>query len=203
MAKYCSECTYLDLSTGDIYGKFFCDKRLERHTALDLECYNFCTAYSRSSSEIKSAEEYSKNHSSGSSCFITTMICNILKVNDDNYYLNSLRKFRNNVLQKDEKYKSILVEYDIIGPIISKYLSKDPKRYRISANAFYKYIKPITLSIEQNNYDVAINSYMDMTNKLKNFYNIDVNIDMETINKADITLSGHGIYKQKRIAKIY
>ena len=40
-------------------------------------------------------------------------------MNDDNYYLNSLREFRNNYMQQNKKYLPLLAEYDIIGPIIS------------------------------------------------------------------------------------
>lgn len=45
---------------------------------------------------------------------------------DNNIYLETMRNFRENVLQKDEKYKSLLVQYDIIGPKIAQYLMLDP-----------------------------------------------------------------------------
>lgn len=41
MSKTCGECTYIDLSTGDIYGKFICERKWERHLATDLECGSF------------------------------------------------------------------------------------------------------------------------------------------------------------------
>lgn len=202
MSKFCGECTYLDLSTGDIYGKFYCEKRYERHTANDVECSRFCTAYSRSDSEIKSAMEYSREHTSSGGCYITTIICDTLKAPEKNTFIETLRAFRNNVLQNDEKYKDILVEYDIVGPIIAQNISNDPLKYQIAANTFFKYIKPITKLIKSKNYDEAINSYKDMTNKLKNFYNINTTISIDEIEKADIKQSGHGIYKVKRITNM-
>ena len=188
MSRFCGECTYLDLNTGDIYGKFYCEKRYERHTANDVECSRFCTAYSRSDSEIRNAMEYSSDHTSSGGCYITTIICDVLKVPDKNIFLDTLRFFRNNILQNDEKYKDILVEYDIVGPIIAKNINNDPLKYQIATNTFFKYIKPITNMIKSKNYDEAINNYKDMTNRLKNF--------------ADIKNSGHGIYKVKRITDV-
>ena len=41
-----------------------------------------------------------------------------------------------------------------------------------------------------------------MTNKLKNFYNINTTISIDEIEKADIKQSGHGIYKVKRITNM-
>ena len=56
--------------------------------------------------------------------------------------------------------------------------------------------------IKSKNYDEAINSYKDMTNRLKNFYNINTTVTVEEINNADIKSSGHGIYKVKRITDV-
>ena len=39
---------------------------------------------------------------------------------------------------------------------------------------------------------------MDMTNKLKSFYNVNTTIDIRMIENADLNESGHGIYKLKK-----
>lgn len=117
MSNFCGECTYLDLSTGDIYGKFYCDKKWERHKSTDPECGSFCRAYSRDNSTIENAYRYTKSKESG--CYLTTMLCTILGLPDDNMYLESIRKFRKNILQKDMKYRYLLIEYDIVGPKIA------------------------------------------------------------------------------------
>lgn len=198
---YCSDCTYLDLSTGDLYGKFWCETRLERHLACELECYRFCKAYSRSSSEAESAYRYSKEHSSSGGCYLTTMLCNILGMPDNNYYLETMRKFRKNILQKDEKYKSILVEYDIVGPKIAEALNNDPIKYQVASKYFHSYIISIIDMLRENKNNEAIFSYVEMTNSLKYFYGMN-NISPTTleIENADIKESGHGIYKAKKIA---
>ena len=199
MPKTCGECTYLDLSNGDIYGKFYCEKKWERHLSTDIECGSFCRAYSRDYNTIRNANEYSINHSK-SRCYLTTMLCNILKLPDNNIYLETMRNFRKNILQKDEKYKSLLVEYDIIGPKIAECLNNDPTKNSIAKQYFNNYIIPITNLINEKKYDLAVSIYTTMTNVLKVIYNLDyISVSKLEIDSADINESGHGIYKVKKI----
>ena len=196
----CAECTYLDISDGNLYGAFWCEKKLERHLATDIECGSFCRAYSRNSSSIRNAIEFSNSKNSGGGCYLTTILCNILGMSDNNIYLETIRNFRNNILQKDEQYKSILVEYDVIGPKIAAALNNDPLKEKIAKMYFQNYITPVVNFINTKDYLSAITLYVDMTTKLKYFYGIgDQNITIEEINNADIEKSGHGKYIQKKI----
>jgi hypothetical protein len=121
-------------------------------------------------------------------------------LDDNNIYLQTMRNFRNNVLQKDIKYKSLLVEYDIVGPKIAETLYNDPLKEKITKVYFNKYIKPVTKLINQGMYDLAINIYIYMTNSLRALYDLNhILISLEEINNADIEKSGHGIYKTKKI----
>ena len=99
MSNFCGECTYLDLNTGDIYGKFYCERKWERHLATDPECGSFCRAYSRDSSTIENAYRYTNEHTS-SGCYLTTMLCHILGMPDNNIYLETMRNFRKNILKR-------------------------------------------------------------------------------------------------------
>ena len=194
----CSECTYLDLSSGNGSGAFWCEKKLERHLATDIECSRFCRAYNRNSSSIKNAIEYSNNHNSSSGCYLTTMLCNIFNLPDNNYYLETMRKFRNEVLQKDEKYRHLLVEYDIIGPKIADALNNDPQKEIIANKYFYSYISEIIHNIENKKYYNAVFIYERMTNSLKDFYGLNtINVTTLEIENADIEKSGHGKYIKK------
>ena len=200
MSNYCGECTYLDLNTGDIYGKFYCEKRYERHLATDVECYRFCRAYSRDSNSIENAYNYSKDHANSGGCYLTTMLCNILGMPDNNIYLETMRDFRKNILQNDKKYKKLLVEYDIVGPKIAQYLSIDSLKIKIAQNYLNKYIIPITNLINEKNYNMAVNIYIYMTNSLSFLYSLNhIAISDIEINQADIKQSGHGVYKIKKI----
>ena len=122
------------------------------------------------------------------------MLCDILKLSDSNYYINTLRKFRDNYLTQDNKYKSILAEYDIIGPIICRYLIKDKQNKLIAAKSFFNYIKPIVSLINENMYIDAINLYKLMVNSLKSMYSISDAINQKEIEDIDIKNSGHGVY---------
>lgn len=201
MPNYCGQCTYLDLSTGNINGKFYCDKKWERHLATDIECDRFCRAYSRDYNSIQNAYRYS-NEKTSSGCYLTTMLCHILGMGDDNIYLQTIRNFRDNVLQKNTMYKALLVEYDIVGPKIAEALNNDPLKEMIAKKHFNFYIVAITNLIKSNQYDMAISLYAHMTNSLRDLYSLN-NISPTTleVENADIKNSGHGIYKTKKIVQ--
>ena len=197
MDKVCGTCTYLDLSDGNCYGKYYCNKKCERHLATDTACYSYTKAYSRDSGAIKNAIDFSKGKSSNSGCYITTMLCDILKLSDSNYYLNTLRMFRDNYLSKNEEYKGILVEYDIIGPMICSNLINDKQNKLIAARMFFNYIKPVVSLINDKMYKDAISLYKLMINQLKELYNISYSISNEEILNSDIKKSGHGYFVKK------
>ena len=197
MDKNCGSCTYLDLSTGDLSGKYYCKKIYDRHLATDNVCYSYTKAYSRSTGEYNNAVDYSKNKNSSSGCYLTTIMCNILKINDNNYYLNTLRNFRDNYLHKNLEYSKILVEYDIVGPMLCEYIKSDKNNKLIASKVFFNYIKPVVSLIEDKMYKDAIVRYMMMVNSLKSIYGINTFISIEEIINCDISLSGHGKYIKK------
>ena len=199
MEKNCGSCTYLDLSTGDIYGKYYCNKRRCRHLATDTICSNYTKADSRSVGEYENAIDYSKCKNSSSSCYLTTIVCNILKVNDNNYFLNTLRLFRDNYLQKNNEYKLLLAEYDIVGPIICKNIINDENNKLIAAKMFFNYIKPVVSLIDDKMYKDAVVRYCMMVNALKRIYGIVENVSVEQLENCDVTKSGHGYYVKKYV----
>lgn len=199
MDKICGSCTYLDLGDGNCYGKFYCNKTYDRHLATDPACSRYTKAYSRDSFTIKNATDYSKNHTN-QGCYITTLMCDILKLSDSNFYINTLRLFRDNYLSKNYKYKKILVEYDIVGPAICNKLINDKQNQLIAAKIFYNYIKPTVELINDKMYQDAIVRYQMMVEKLRLFYSINSIINQEQIDNSDISKSGHGRY-QKVIKK--
>ena len=87
-------------------------------------CYvkGFCTWYRSYYYPDDSCVSHYKSRPSSSNCYITTLVCNRLGKEDNCEELETLRKFRNDVLQEDEKYASILFEYDTVGPQIAKEL---------------------------------------------------------------------------------
>ncbi len=192
MAHTCSECTYLNVGGDTKDGKFWCEYKCEWVYANQLECWKYCTAYNRSDSVARSAKEYSeRNQSSGSGCYMTTALCDIMNMPDDNHYLQTLRRFRKDYLQRNVRGIKILLEYDVIGPKISQMLEKEQSKFSMAYTLFSNYIVPIVESIGMEQYEKAIQIYTEMTNKLVKYYNINQNMNL-TIDEIEPSLSGHG-----------
>lgn len=193
LESYCAACTYLS-ERCDSYGKYWCERKGEDHYACDPKCYNFCEAYGRSNSARENMYSNSSSHSSGGGCYITTTMCDILGYTDDNYYLQTLRNFRDTVLKKDRKYWSLLIAYDIIGPTISNNLKNEKFRLSIATSLFETYITQAVLAIEEHKYQTAIGIYTKMTNALADRYGIDsktIIVDANNIEVKNPNTIGH------------
>lgn len=166
--------------------------------AIEIECNEFKNARFRSNSKSKKAYKYSIDYIENG-CYLTTILCNALGLPDDNPYLEKMRNFRKNTLQKDEKYKPLLIEYGIIGPKIATLINNEKLKDRIAKICFKKYIIPIVDLIDKDN-EKAISLYLDMTKNLKDLYELtDLEISNFKIENADLSKSGHGTYKVKKI----
>ena len=131
-----------------------------------------------------------------SGCYITTIICDVLEYADDCSVLNTLRSFRNDVMQKDPKYMNLLLEYDTIGPDISYFIKKE---YEKSSDReiwiqFYNfYLQPTANYISNGEFDKAINRYKEMVSSLKEYFGLD---DYTPVSISyDYTSGGHGKIK--------
>lgn len=190
LESYCAACTYMN-EEADSYGKYYCNKKGERRYASDPKCYNWCEAYRRSTYARENMYENSKSHQS-SGCYLTTAMCNILGYPDDNYYLQTLRTFRDTVLKQDVKYYPLLVTYDVIGPTIALNLSQDKDRVQIAKTMLNNYISKAVTAIEENKTSEATNIYLAMTNALAEKYNINTKVITVNPEEIDIASLGHG-----------
>jgi len=127
--------------------------------------YRYCRNYSYDECPIYKYEETS-------GCYLTTIVCSILKKDDNNKILNTLRNFRDNTLQKNSKYYDILKAYDIIGPIISNKIANDNDKEIMSNYLYNTFLIPISNFLEDRNDEKAIESYKIMTLSLINYYGI-------------------------------
>lgn len=188
---YCAACTYLG-ERADYNGKYYCSKKGDVY-ASDPKCYSFVEAYSRSNSARTNMYDNSANHQS-SSCYLTTIMCEILGYEDDNYYLNTLRNFRDNTMKINPNYFPLLYLYDLVGPIIAKNLNNDPNKLEIAKTFFEKYITKSVEAIEENNENVAINIYKSMTYALAEKYNINIDLlsPIQVPEYINVSTLGHG-----------
>ena len=161
LESYCASCTYLG-ERADSCGKYWCSKKGEDHYACDPKCYNWCEAYSRSTSARENMYENSRSHSGGG-CYITTAMCQILGFEDNNYYLETLRGFRDNVLKKNRQYWSTLITYDFIGPAIATRLLESENKEKEAYNIFIAYIQTAVAAIEKNEIESAVEIYKNIT----------------------------------------
>lgn len=148
---------------GGIFGDYWCDKnncRVNEDTY-----YKYCRGY-----DYRDCPVYRRSDSSG--CFITTVVCDILGKKDNDKVLQTLREFRDNVLQKNKKYEDLLKGYDNIGPRIADAIVNDKDNKKLASFLYSDVIVPISKQIENKNYSRAINNYEIMTLSLINYYGI-------------------------------
>ena len=194
--SYCASCTYMGESA-DYNGEYYCDRKGERRKACDAKCYNWCEAYSRSSYSRENMYDNSRSHAS-SGCYLTTIMCHILGMADDNYYLQTLRNFRDNVLKKDPKHFPLLIQYDKVGPTLSICLSDDKYSKELAETLFNNYIEKTVTAIEEGKPNTAINIYVAMTNSLIERYQPDASLLVIDKNEPiDMELLGHARTRKK------
>jgi hypothetical protein len=150
------------------YNDYYCTK--VEHT-VPYDTYDrYCTSYS-----YDNCPNY-KYEKPSSGCYITTVTCDILGLEDKNIYLQTFRKFRKDYLQKTPETLGILEEYDFVGPIIAQRIMNDENKQQLASELLKNYIHPIAknLLFEFNgNYDYAIKSYAQMTKELIKKYNLE------------------------------
>lgn len=189
--EFCAACTYMG-EYSDYTGKYPCERKGEDRYACDARCYNFCEAYSRSNYSRENMYENSRNHLSSGGCYLTTIMCQLLGFQDNNYYLNTLRAFRDNVMKTNINYAPLLLAYDVIGPTIAEKLSEDKNGKVIAKTFFDKYIIPSVMAIYRGKTQKAIDIYTTMTTTLAEYYNINTDVIYPMITEIDQKHLGHG-----------
>lgn len=135
---------------------------------------------------------HAKDRNDVGGCYITTIVHEVLDKKDDCDVLITLRMFRDNVLQKDEKYKKLLIQYDIVGPKIADCIGLDRDK-QLCNILFTKVLEPISQDIKKKNYNKAVKNYKALTNDLIDYYQIKENDDIYKLeNDYDMLKAGHG-----------
>ena len=175
MTDTCKTCNYLD--NKETWGAK--DGYCEYHRIYVHQSDSACSSYRGSSS----------------GCYITTIVHDILKMSDQCEILETLRKWRNQVLSKKEEYKKILMEYDTIGPITSNRMNIDQDK-ELCQILYDRYLKPVCKKIEEQNEKGAIDRYQDMVRHLKFYYGLEQHIEIKNYDQQN---GGHGKIYRKRI----
>ena len=175
-----------------------CEEHEDTNISGKIYCKYYKTYYDKtdSCSNIKRIVKTEEQ----TACYITTIVCGLLGYNDDCSLLQTLRGFRNNVMQNDPKYKEILFEYDTVGPQISKLLlrdffkpeEKEPDEFIVSLYNFY--LQPTARLVTEKKYEEAVERYTEMTKSLEDYYSI--NVKQTVPQDYDYSQGGHGLYKK-------
>lgn len=188
-------CPYYKYKSGTLFGYYWCIKDNKEVQTSEYEKY--CRGYYYDECPI-----YRQSQSSG--CFITTIVCDILKKQDNDELLENLREFRNNILQPNENYHDILKEYDVIGPKLADCIINDHDKEKMASCLYENALLPINKKINNKEYDSAIEMYYLMTLSLVNYYGLkheygeikERDYDYEDFNPSK---SGHGLRKIKTL----
>ncbi len=178
MAEYCGQCAHLDLKNKESYttrDRYYCDKCHRYQELTEKACYNFL----RNPSQGKETGGYTP-----SGCYITTIVVNTLGYDDNCTLLNILRDFRDRVLKVSPEYISILMEYDIVGPMISERIQNHPCKMSLSMALMERYLIPCVDLIKNKMYKEAIATYTEMVEMLKTLFQLK---DYQSPTKVDIS----------------
>ena len=156
----CADCVYMDLKERCKYdnSRAWCSERRDYYPPTDRAC----------SSRFK----YDEARTSSSGCYLTTITHEILGYADTCDTLQTMRLFRDEVLMKDEKYQNLLLEYDVVGPVLADAIRKSRKPKEISRFLFDTYIEPTKNCIQMGKFELAVFIYTYMVEELKKFCGI-------------------------------
>ena len=176
----------------NFFNTIYCCTISGKEVEIPASYYDYC----KHDYYVSSCPFYKQYGTSSSGCFITTVICDVLNKEDDSEVIQNLRNFRDNVLQKNDKYSEILKIYDTIGPILASKIIQDENRDSIASEIYTYTLEPISNLINEENYAAAVKHYFYMTLYLINEYNLarayNFLVDNNFGYKKDEHASGHG-----------
>lgn len=180
----CGECLKVDLNNKSRYDdKYYCREKCRYVSLSDGEA-NYCRSFSYNGGN-KSTDGYTP-----SGCYITTIVVDILGYEDNCEVLQVLRNFRENYLKTNIEYLPLLFEYDIVGPLIAKYIKLEKNKYQLCLNLMKYFLLPCVHLIKEEKYKEAIEVYKNMVLHLKDNYDI-----------VDITITIPDEYRLEDVGK--
>ncbi len=186
----CIQCIYMNLHDRDKFGDALCTDRSKYYDPYSSACSNI--EYIDASLRDREREDENERNNGSSGCYLTTAMCYALGYDDYCVYLETLRRFRDEYMMNDPECYPMLVEYEVVGPMISRQIAQDADIASIMLNEF---ISKSIMYIKRGEFKSAIDVYRDMFDFLKARYSLEnVQVDMtdvdflqsETMNKQEI-----------------
>lgn len=103
-------------------------------------------------------------------CFITSACVEYKGLTDDCVELQTLRKYRDIMVQEDESFRGKVLEYYRKAPLIIQQIEKSGKRDMIYENLYHQMIQPCVAFLEEGKTEEAKSLYLNCYEQLSNEY---------------------------------
>ena len=147
----CADCAKMNLNDQNRWGEFWCGERGHYYPGSDSVCGYFVER-------------------GGGGCYLTTIVVHCLGYDDYCQYLQKLRRFRDDVMKKDEKYAGLLKEYNQVGPCLVHRIEADEQKMKVAEYLFQNYIEPVCVLLDEGRHDEAVELYKTMVKELEEKY---------------------------------
>ena len=102
---------------------------------------------------------YTTGGGKGGGCYITTACVEVMGLDDDCDELQTLRKFRDEMVESNFDNAGKMAAYYDEAPRIVAALNQRPDRKAFYTHVFYEYIRPAVEAIKDNNQELALGIY--------------------------------------------
>ena len=152
----CNKCgVKIDKMDRDFVWRWFCPQCSGKNMGGNYTCFN-CG--------------FKRQKESGSNCFLTTTVCDILGKDDNCLTLSKMRAFRQNNLETNTDGRLLLKEYKEISSHIVPKILEDMNKVNLCRFLEQNYINPIIELIDSNQTESAISGYKCMVEFLLHKY---------------------------------
>ncbi len=110
------------------------------------------------------------NSSSGGGCYITTAAVEYLGLADDCDELNTLRMYRDKLVEEDPNFRKIVLEYYKTAPQIVEKISNSPNKNEILDSIYNNMVLPVLDLLKKGKIQEAKDYYISIYNELKSKY---------------------------------
>lgn len=118
------------------------------------------------------SNEGSWSNSDSGGCYLTTACMLSMNASDNCNELMILRDFRDKMIDEDEDFKKIVIEYYKKAPLIVNKIEKDNSKKKIYDDIYANTIIPCINFIKNKQYKEAVKVYGDCYNSLKDKYKV-------------------------------
>jgi hypothetical protein len=103
--------------------------------------------------------------------YVSTAICHILGLDENNQVQTAIVNFSKNVLQKNSDTMTVVKQYDKVGPQLATEMLTENNQ-ELCAQLYESYLVPVTNLINQKQTREAINLYKNMVVSLQDYYGL-------------------------------